>query len=99
MGVIKYVYQSGLCLTCFSGAPSHPENPSQSDAAIRVQKHPVEPPGERGAPVSPPEPVLQVQTPTVILSKEQRAVLEMVQRRENIFFTGSAGTNTGSFSS
>ncbi|KAN0100955.1 PIF1-like helicase domain containing protein [Tylopilus felleus] len=73
-------------------APSHPENPSQSDAAIRVQKHPVEPPGERGAPVSPPEPVLQVQTPTVILSKEQRAVLEMVQRRENIFFTGSAGT-------
>ncbi|KIK99927.1 hypothetical protein PAXRUDRAFT_404895 [Paxillus rubicundulus Ve08.2h10] len=33
-----------------------------------------------------------VHTPNIVLSQEQRAVLEMVQRGENVFFTGSAGT-------
>ncbi|KIJ07606.1 hypothetical protein PAXINDRAFT_158369 [Paxillus involutus ATCC 200175] len=33
-----------------------------------------------------------VHTPSIVLSQEQRAVLEMVQRGENVFFTGSAGT-------
>jgi hypothetical protein len=38
-----------------------------------------------------------VHTPSIVLSQEQRAVLEMVQRGENVFFTGSAGNDTQGF--
>lgn len=39
-----------------------------------------------------------VHAPTVVLSEEQRTVLEMVQRGGNVFFTGSAGNKYRFFS-
>ncbi|KAI9572608.1 hypothetical protein HD554DRAFT_2014267 [Boletus coccyginus] len=55
-----------------------------------------EPPSKRDAPDSLTEHVPADGAPSsVVLSEEQRTVLEMVQRGENVFFTGSAGRKYG----
>lgn len=48
-------------------------------------------PSERNVPVSLTEHAPGVNALPVVLSEEQRTVLEMVQKGENVFFTGSAG--------
>ena len=43
------------------------------------------------------EHIPEVHVPAVVLSDEQRAVLNMVKKGGNVFFTGSAGKNTDLF--
>jgi len=83
---------------CLSGDLSNSKYLPQSDSSTRTRSNLPEPPSERDVPDSLTEHVLAVAAPSVVLSEEQRTVLEMVQRGENVFFTGSAGRKHGFFS-
>ena len=81
-----------LGLNRLQDRPSTSIQPAQPEA-IRASSHVSEPPREPDAPVTPTEHVSEVDVPHVALSEEQRTVLEMVKRGENVFFTGSAGND------
>ena len=84
-------------LIYLSGGPSNPKGLPQSASAPLAHNHRSEISNERDSPISITEHVPGVHAPTVVLSEEQRTVLEMVQRGQNVFFTGSAGTCMSSF--
>lgn len=77
------------CLTRLPGGPSNSGYLPHSNSATQAHDDSPESPSEQAAPDTPEAP--GAHAPAVVLSGEQRSVLEMVQRRESVFFTGSAG--------
>lgn len=85
------------CLTYPSGGPSDSKYLHRPDSKSRARNRTPECPSEQDTSVSPAEHVPEGHSPAVVLSEKQREVLEMVRRRESVFFTGSAGNRYSHF--